>query len=174
MRVAIIFLVSPIGWFLWEFPPKIPPQTIPSANRSGHLAPELLRYRAKLAIGFDSSLRCGIHRNERPSSDFTPIRPPSPQPSMARKVINRAEKAAEAEAVEKALASKKKKSSKRSKAAENVRMRLYWGVFSQNLKRVAVFDFDKKSEADKRAKELSKGGKSPHFVQKVKEPIAVE
>ncbi|MDM4015626.1 hypothetical protein [Roseiconus lacunae] len=93
---------------------------------------------------------------------------------MARKVVSRAEKAAEAEAAEKALASKKKKSSKRSKAADQVRMRLYWGVFSQNLKRVAVFDFDKKGEADKRAKELSKGGKSPHFVQKVKEEIKPE
>ena len=93
---------------------------------------------------------------------------------MARKVVSRAEKAAEAEAVEKALASKKKKSSKRTKTAENVRMRLYWGVFSQNLKRVAVFDFDKTGEADKRAKELSKGGKSPHFVQKVKEEIKID
>ena len=79
-----------------------------------------------------------------------------------------------AEAAEKALVSKKKKTSKRTKAAENVRMRLYWGVFSQNLKRVAVFDFDKKGEADKRAKELSKGGKSPHFVQKLKEEIKAE
>ncbi len=43
-----------------------------------------------------------------------------------------------------------------------------------NLKRVAVFDFDKKTEADKRATELSKGGKSPHFVQKVKEEIKLE
>ena len=95
---------------------------------------------------------------------------------MARKVVNRQEKAAEAEAAEKALVAKKKKksSSKRSKSAENVRMRLYWGVFSQNLKRVAVFDFDKKKEAEKRAKELSKGGKSPHFVQKVKEEIKLE
>ena len=93
---------------------------------------------------------------------------------MARKVVNRAEKAAEAEAAEKALANKKKKSGKRTKTAENLRMKLYWGVFSQNLKRVAVFDFDKKSEADKRAKELSKGGKSPHFVQKVKEEIKAE
>ena len=49
-----------------------------------------------------------------------------------------------------------------------------WGVFSQNFKRVAVFDFDKKKEADKRAKELSKGGKSPHYVSKVKEEITVE
>ncbi|OUT60112.1 hypothetical protein SV7mr_05050 [Stieleria bergensis] len=93
---------------------------------------------------------------------------------MARTVVSRAEKAAEAEAAEKALQSKKKKSGKRTKAQEHVRMRLYWGVFSQNFKRVAVFDFDKKKEADKRAKELSKGGKSPHYVSKVKEEITVE
>ena len=53
-------------------------------------------------------------------------------------------------------------------------MKLYWGVFSQNLKRVAVYEFDQKKEAEQRATELSKGGKSPHFVQKVKEQITVE
>jgi hypothetical protein len=53
-------------------------------------------------------------------------------------------------------------------------MKLYWGVFSQNLKRVAVFEFDQQKEAQKRATELSKGGKSPHFIQKVKEEISLE
>ena len=69
-----------------------------------------------------------------------------------------------------------KKATKRKtkKAAAEVRMKLYWGVFSQNLKRVAVFEFDQKDEAEKRATELSKGGKSPHFVQKVKEEIKPE
>lgn len=91
---------------------------------------------------------------------------------MARKVVNRKEKAAEAEAAELLLAAKKKKTGKRKgKTAENVRLKLYWGVFSQNLKRVAVFEFNQEKEAVKRAKELSKGGKSPHFVQKVKEEI---
>jgi len=94
---------------------------------------------------------------------------------MARKVVNRKEKAAEAEAAERLLSSKKKKTSKRkSKTAENQRLKMYWGVFSQNLKRVAVFEFDQQKEALKRAKELSKGGKSPHFVQKVKEEIQLE
>lgn len=99
---------------------------------------------------------------------------------MARKVVSRKAKAAEAEAAEKLEASKpakkKKKATKRKskKAAADVRMKLYWGVFSQNLKRVAVFEFDQKSEAEKRAEELSKGGKSPHFVQKVKEQITPE
>ncbi|TWT96390.1 hypothetical protein [Neorhodopirellula pilleata] len=96
---------------------------------------------------------------------------------MARKVVNRQEKAAEAEAAEKLAAeAKRKKAAKRKtkKAAADVRLRLYWGVFSQNLKRVAVFEFDQRDDAVKRADELSKGGKSPHFVQKVKEEIKPE
>lgn len=96
---------------------------------------------------------------------------------MARKVINRQEKAAEADAAEKLAAEvKRKKASKRKtkKSAADVRLRLYWGVFSQNLKRVAVYEFDQQKEAKKRAEELSKGGKAPHFVQKVKEEIKPE
>jgi hypothetical protein len=100
---------------------------------------------------------------------------------MARKVVSRKAKAAEAEAAEKQAATKKKKAAKKAsqrkskkKTAADVRMKLYWGVFSQNLKRVAVFEFDQKKEAQKRATELSKGGKSPHFIQKVKEEISPE
>ena len=99
---------------------------------------------------------------------------------MARKVVSRKAKAEEAEAAEKQVAPKKKAAKKKAtkrktkKAAAEVRMKLYWGVFSQNLKRVAVFEFDQKAEAEKRATELSKGGKSPHFVQKVKEEIKPE
>ena len=99
---------------------------------------------------------------------------------MARKVVSRKAKAKEAEAAEKQVATKKKAAKKKAtkrktkKAAAEVRMKLYWGVFSQNLKRVAVFEFDQKAEAEKRATELSKGGKSPHFVQKVKEEIKPE
>ena len=96
---------------------------------------------------------------------------------MARKVVSRKAKAAEVEAADKKAAPKKKKATKRKskkKAAEDIRLKLYWGVFSQNLKRVAVFEFDQKKEAQKRATELSKGGKSPHFIQKVKEEIKPE
>ena len=98
---------------------------------------------------------------------------------MARKVVSRKAKAAEAEAAEKLATAKKKKAAKKStkrkkKSAADMRMKLYWGVFSQNLKRVAVFEFDQQKEAQKRAVELSKGGKSPHFVQKVKEEIKPE
>ena len=103
---------------------------------------------------------------------------------MARKVVSRKEKAAEIEAAAalEAAAPKKatrkkattKTSTRKAKAAEDVRKKLYWGVFSQNLKRVAVFEFDQKEEAAARAEELSKGGKSPHFIQKVKEEIQLE
>ncbi len=96
---------------------------------------------------------------------------------MARKVVNRKELRAEAEAAEKIAKKKvvKKKApvkrKTRKKADAVVRMKLLWGVFNQSMKRVALYDFSQKKEADKRATDLSKSGKSPHFVQKVKEVI---
>lgn len=108
---------------------------------------------------------------------------------MPRKVVSRKEKAAEIEAAAareseaptKKKAAAKKTATKRTtaksrkaKEAEETRKKLYWGVFSQGLKRVAVFEFDQKKEAIAKAEELGKGGKSPHFVQKVKEQIQLE
>ncbi len=97
---------------------------------------------------------------------------------MARKVVNRKALREEVEAAEKAegekAAAPKKKAAKRksrAKAQEDVRMKLYWGVFSQSLKRVALYEFSQKKAAEKKAEELSKSGKTPHFVQKVKEAI---
>ena len=94
---------------------------------------------------------------------------------MARKVVNRKELRAEAEAAEKAGSTvKKKKAAKRTtrtKAVADVRMKLFWGVFNQSLKRVALYEFSQKKEAEKKAEELSKSGKSPHFVQRVKEVV---
>ena len=95
---------------------------------------------------------------------------------MARKVVNRKalrEEAEAAEAAEAAEKPKKKKAKRKSRAKEpvEVRMKLYWGVFSQTMKRVALYEFSQKKQADQKAKDLSKDGKSPHFVQKVKEAI---
>jgi hypothetical protein len=39
---------------------------------------------------------------------------------------------------------------------------------------VALFDYNQQKQAEKKAEELSKAGKSPHFVQKVKEEIVEE
>jgi hypothetical protein len=102
---------------------------------------------------------------------------------MAAKVVRRKEKRAEAEAAEKkAKASPKKPAAKkepakrksRAKSAKEVRLKAFWGVFNQSLKRVALYEFSQKKEADKKAKELTASGKSPHFVQPVKEPVVVE
>lgn len=96
---------------------------------------------------------------------------------MARKVVSRKEKRAEAEAAEKQdlkKGAKKKAPTKRksrSKATKEVRLKAYWGVFNQSLKRIALYDYSQKKEAQAKAEELSASGKSPHFVQPVKEVI---
>jgi hypothetical protein len=100
---------------------------------------------------------------------------------MARKVVNRKAKRAEADAAEKktkADAAEKKTKKKaptkrksRAKSAKEVRLKAYWGVFSQSLKRVALFEFNERKKAQKKAEDLSASGRSPHFVQPVKEAI---
>ena len=95
---------------------------------------------------------------------------------MARKIVNRKELREEAEAAEKAGTTKKavKKKAKRksrAKTAAEVRTKLFWGVFNQSLKRVALYEFNHRKQAEQKAIDLSKGGKSPHFVQRVKEVI---
>jgi len=104
---------------------------------------------------------------------------------MARKVVNRKELRAEAEAAEalgaaaggeegkKAKKEKKApaKRKSRSKSAEPERRKLFWGVFNQSAKRIALFDFSQRKAAEAKAAELTAGGKNPHFVMKVKEAI---
>ena len=65
----------------------------------------------------------------------------------------------------------KKKTVKKKKSAEPIRVKAFWGVFNHALKRVALYDYSQKRQAVARAKELSTGNKTPHFVQKVKEPV---
>jgi len=108
---------------------------------------------------------------------------------MAAKVVRRKEKRAEAEAAEKkAKAAPKKAAStaktaekkapakrkSRAKSAKVVRLKAFWGVFNQSLKRIALYEFSQKKEAEKKAKDLTASGKSPHFVQPVKEEVATE
>lgn len=104
---------------------------------------------------------------------------------MARKVVNRKELRAEAEAAEAAESAKgkkkkkaatkkkaaKKKTSRSKKAAADVRLKAFWGVFNQSLKRVALFEYSQRKQADKKAQELTTSQKTPHFVQPVKEAI---
>ena len=74
-------------------------------------------------------------------------------------------------AKKKAVAAKKKTTRKRrTESASKVRVKAYWGVFNQSLKRVALFEYDNRKKALKMAAELTEQGK-PHFVQPVKEAI---
>lgn len=104
---------------------------------------------------------------------------------MARKVVNRRELREEVEAAErleagkeavspsakptKAVKTAKRKS--RAKVAKEVRLKAFWGVFSQSLTPVAMFEYAQKQEAKKKADELSESKKSPHFIQIVKKVI---
>jgi hypothetical protein len=61
--------------------------------------------------------------------------------------------------------------SRAKKAAVDVQMKAFWGVFNQSLKRVALYEYSQKKVAEKKAVDLSKDGKTPHFVMKVKEAV---
>ncbi len=100
---------------------------------------------------------------------------------MARKILNRKELRQESETAEKleaeGVVKKKKKAAKRKSRAKSekvVRLRAFWGVFNQQLKRIALFEYHQRDEAEEKAKELSTSQKSPHFVRPVKEEIVEE
>lgn len=59
----------------------------------------------------------------------------------------------------------------RAKTPKEVRLKAFWGVFSQSLNPVAMFEHSQRKDAEKKAKELSESRKSPHFVQLVKKVI---
>ena len=97
---------------------------------------------------------------------------------MARKVLNRRELRAAADAAGETTAAPAKKTAKkptarksRAKTAKEVRLKAFWGVFNQSMKRIAVFEYADRKQADKKAAEMTASGKSPHFVQLVKEVI---
>jgi hypothetical protein len=95
---------------------------------------------------------------------------------MARRIANRKQLRAEAEAADAAGEKKKKKPTKKKAATrkskdKQVRLKAFWGVFDHTLKRVALFEYSERRQADRKAKELTEKKKRPHFVQQVKEPV---
>jgi hypothetical protein len=99
---------------------------------------------------------------------------------MARKVMNRKELREQNDAVEQSDAEAKKKvvakkppakRRTRSKTAAEVRLKAFWGVFNQSLRRVAVFEYADRRSADTKAEELTASQRTPHFVKLVKEVI---
>jgi hypothetical protein len=99
---------------------------------------------------------------------------------MARKILNRielreendaAERAgSESVAVEKELKKPVKRKS-RAKVPKEVRLKAFWGVFNQSLRRVARYEYNQRQIADQKAEELTQSQKTPHFVQLVKEVL---
>jgi len=77
-------------------------------------------------------------------------------------------------ATKKAEKKPKAKRASRKKVVAEVRLKAYWGVFNQSLKRVALYEYNQKRQADKRAVELTGKSSSPHFVQLVKEVIEAD
>jgi|LakMenE18May11ns_1017448.scaffolds.fasta_scaffold9950932_5 hypothetical protein len=61
----------------------------------------------------------------------------------------------------------------RRRVKVETRTRIYWAVFNPDLKRVAVFEYDQKVEADKRAQKLTDATGGAHFVQKIKATVSV-
>lgn len=50
-------------------------------------------------------------------------------------------------------------------------MKAFWGVFNQTMRRISLFEYNQRAEADKKAAEMSESQKTPHFVMLVKEPV---
>ena len=105
---------------------------------------------------------------------------------MARKVLNRKvlREEHDAAAAAEGKPAKKKKEAKeagekkpavkrksRVKTAKIVRLKAFWAVFNQSMKRIALFDYSQRKQAIKKAEELSASSKSPHFVAPHKEAI---
>lgn len=100
---------------------------------------------------------------------------------MARKIVNRRELREQADAAaergeakpKKAAKEKAPRKSRAKKKTGEVRLKAFWGVFNQSLKRVALYEYSDRKQAEKKAAELNASGKSPHFIKPVKEAIEV-
>ena len=84
-------------------------------------------------------------------------------PATKKKAVKKATKAA---------GTTKRKS--RAKKAVKVRLKAFWGVYSQTLKQVAIFEYSQRKQADKKAGDLSTSQRTPHFVKLIKEVIEEE
>ncbi|MCC6491932.1 MAG: hypothetical protein IT424_02805 [Pirellulales bacterium] len=96
---------------------------------------------------------------------------------VKKKVLKKVAKkpaAAKGPAAEKKASPVLKKKVVKRAGPKEVRLKAYWGVFSQTLRRVALFEFSERKKAEQKAEELTKSSKSPHFIQPVKEQIVGE
>jgi hypothetical protein len=68
-------------------------------------------------------------------------------------------------------AAKPKTTKKKSKKAENVRLRMMWGIFDNSNQQVATFPYAQKAAAEARLAELLEKGRGTFFINPVREPI---
>jgi hypothetical protein len=105
---------------------------------------------------------------------------------MAGRILNRRElrkqsdAAAETPAAEEKAAPAKKVRVKKAgtatvrkprKKKEPTRFRAHWGVFDAGMKRLALFDYNQRAEADLKVADLHAKKNGEFFVQIVKEPM---
>ncbi len=96
---------------------------------------------------------------------------------MAKRILNRkelrkqADEAGEVDGEAKPAKKAPAKRKSRAKTPKEVRLKAFWGVFNQSMKCVTKFEYNERKYAEKKANELTSGGKSPHFVQLIKEVI---
>ncbi|MFM7077261.1 MAG: hypothetical protein ACKO3G_14545 [Planctomycetaceae bacterium] len=115
---------------------------------------------------------------------------------MARKIVNRKELRAQADAAEarEKTSGKKEKTPKakapkeaaakdkekkvaakkppRKKVVKEARLKAYWGVLNPAMKRVVLFEYADKKAAEKKAADLTASTRAQHFIQLVKEAIS--
>ena len=109
-----------------------------------------------------ASRAAGAVKSKTSVAKALPSAKPVKKTPSTRKV---AEKSAVADNVSSATATVAKP---RRKNKVETRTRIYWGVYNQMAKRVAVFEFDQKVEAEKRAAKLLKTSGEHHYIQKLK------
>ena len=87
-----------------------------------------------------------------------------------------AKEAPEEKGAEKEPAKKKpaKRAPRRPQEPVEIRLKVMWGVFNQSVKEVATYEYFDRKAAEKKCNDLSKSGKSPHFIRKVKREIEEE
>src|SRR5262245_43893342 len=103
---------------------------------------------------------------------------------MAKRVLNRRQLREEADqaartaptptAGEPAVAAKAPKAPRKPRAKkvkEPERLRASWGVFDNSMKRVALFGYNQRAEADRKVADLNVKKAGQFFLQLVKEPM---
>lgn len=99
---------------------------------------------------------------------------------MARRTLDRKALRQQVEAAEalqgKAKSQKAPGRARRAKpkVKKETKLVALWGVFNQALVEVQTFDYSRRADAEKLAKELSESKKVPHFVQLVKRQVEIE